>query len=240
MPIRPYDVATWLANTVSAAGAEGLVVPLDGSLGCAVTVRLCQAAVGGKVVGAAAPDLQGVAESLQLRFVELPLDLACSRLSAALGGTIAGAGTAAVAADREWTRSAGLHQRVQMAAVYFVADSLNYLVAGSLDRTDLTLGSFTRYGDAAADVMPLGHVLKTDVLTLAKDLRVPDSIVERAEGQTLSIPDALSDTGLTSVDLDRYLADGPDAVAPAVALKIERLMRASQRRAGGPQMMEAE
>ena len=40
MHTRPLDIATWLANAVSAAGAEGLVVPLDGRIGSAVTARL--------------------------------------------------------------------------------------------------------------------------------------------------------------------------------------------------------
>ena len=90
------------------------------------------------------------------------------------------AGAAPVTADRESLRGAGLRQRLQMAAAYFIADSLNYLVAGSLDRTDLTVGSFTRYGDAAADLLPLGNILKSDVLALANDLEVPRSIIDRA------------------------------------------------------------
>ena len=145
-------------------------------------------------------------------------------------------------ADREWTRSAGLRQRVLMASVYFVADSLNSLVAGSLDRTDLTIGSFTRHGDAAADLLPVGHVLKSDVLAMASDLQMPRPLIERAQAEALSIPDTsyTNVTGLTNADLERYLADGPDGVAPAVALRIERLMRASERRGGAPQMMVIE
>ena len=46
---------------------------------------------------------------------------------------------------------------VRMAAVHFVADSLNYLIAGTLDRTDLTLGAFTRYGESDVDLLPLGN-----------------------------------------------------------------------------------
>ena len=167
--------------------------------------------------------------------LQLPLDLACARLGAALSSTMTAAGTAPVTADREWLRSAGLRQRLQMAAAYFVADSLNYLVAGSLDRTDLTIGSFTRHGDSAADLLPLGALLKSDVLALANDLEIPRAIIERAETDAKSARDAdYGATGLTHGDLERYLADGPDGVAPATALKIERLMRAGERRRGAP------
>jgi NAD+ synthase len=248
MHTRPTDIATWLANAVSAAGAEGLVVPLDGRLGSAVTARLCQMAMEERTVGvlaadgplsASAQDAQIVAETLQMRLLRLPLELACNRLTAALGGTMTGSGTPPVTADREWTRGAGLRQRVLMAAIYFVADSVNYLVAGSLDRTDLTIGTFTRHGDAAVDLLPLGQLLKSDVLAMASELQVPPAIIERAQAESLSTADSsyTSITGLTNADLERYLANGPDGVAPAVALRIERLMRASERRGAVPLTM---
>jgi NAD+ synthase len=251
MQPRPTDIATWLRNSVSAAGAEGLVVPLDGRIGSAVTARLCQIAMEDNAVAVVAADgplssaaheAQAVAEILQMPLLQLPIELACTRLTAALGGTMAGSGVPPVTADREWTRSGGLRQRLLMASVYFVADSLNSLVAGSLNRTDLTIGSFTRHGDAAADLLPLGHVLKSDVLAMANDLQLPRPMIERAEAEALSIPDTSSTpvTGLTNADLERYLADGPDVVAPAVALKIERLIRASERRGAAPQMMVVE
>jgi NAD+ synthase len=251
MHTRPTDIATWLRNSVSAAGAEGLVVPLDGRIGSALTARLCQMAMDEKAVAvlaadgplsAGAHDAQVVAESLQMRLLRLPLELASNRLTAALGGTMAGSGVPPVTADREWTRSAGLRQRVQMAAIYFVADSLTCLVAGALDRTDLTIGTFTRHGDAAVDLLPLGHLLKSDVLAMASDLQLPAPIIERAQAESLSIPDTsyTGVTGLTNADLERYLADGPDGVAPAVALRIERLMRASERRGAAPLTMVAE
>lgn len=251
MHIRPTDIVTWLRNGVSAAGAEGLVVPLDGRIGSAVTARLCQMAVEEKAVAvqaadgplaAAAHGAHAVAEILQMRLLQLPIELGCSRLTAGLGGAMTGSGVPPVTADVEWTRSAGLRQRILMGAVYFVADSLNSLVAGSLDRTDLTIGSFTRHGDAAADVLPLGHILKSEVVAIANELQLPPPLIERAQAEALSIPDTSTTnlSGLTNADLERYLSAGPDGVAPAVALRIERLMRASERRGAAPQMMVIE
>ena len=250
MHLRPPEVAAWIRASVSAAGADGLLVTVNGSVGSAVTARLCQIAMEDRVVallpapGAQTPaahEAQQIAEALQIRALRLPLDLACSRLGAALSGTMIAAGAAPVTADREWLRGAGLRQRLQMAAAYFVADSMNYLVAGSLDRTDLTIGSFIRHGDSAADLLPLGNVLKSDVLALAHDLDLPKALVDRARADSPATGAAdYSATGLTHADLERYLADGPDGVAPATALRIERLMRASERRRGAPLMMELE
>jgi NAD+ synthase len=45
-----------------------------------------------------------------------------------------------------------------MAALYFVANSLNYLVAGTGNRSELTIGYFTKHGDGGVDVLPLGSL----------------------------------------------------------------------------------
>ena len=103
-------------------GREGLVVPLDGRIGSALTARLCQMAMEENAVAVLAADgpLSAAAHDAQDRRrtygcdCRLPLELACNRLTAALGGTMAGSGVPPVTADREWTRSAGLRQRVQM------------------------------------------------------------------------------------------------------------------------------
>jgi NAD+ synthase len=247
MHIRPSDIATWLRNSVSAAGADGLLVTLNGTVGSAVTARLCQLALEEKVVAVlaaeaplsdAAHEAQRLAESLQLRVVRLPLDLAATRLSASLAAALASASPSPTA-DREWVRLSGLRSRMQMTAAYYVADSLNYLVSGSLDRTDLTLGTFTRHGDTAVDLLPLGTFVRSEVLALAGDLEIPQAVVDRARAGPMQAADPYStDPGLAHRDLERYLADGPDGVAPAAALKIERLMRAAERRGGPPLMME--
>ena len=247
MHTRSHDIVTWLRSNVSAAGAEGLVVPLTGSLGSVVASRLCQMAREDKVVAvmlgdtaasAAAQDAQLAAEAFQFRLLRLPLELTAARLNAAMAGSMTASGEPPATADREWTRGAGLRQRLQMSAAYFVADSLNYLVVGGLDRTDLTIGTFTRYGESAVDLLPLGTILKSDVVALAEDLNVPPQIVGRARADSLAARDhEYSDSGLTHTDLERYLANGPDEVAPATALRIERLMRGSDRRRGAPLTM---
>ena len=63
-----------------------------------------------------------------------------------------------------------------MAAVHFVADSLNCLIAGTLDRTDLTLGAFTRYAESDVDLLPLGTAHRSEVIALARDLELPPAL----------------------------------------------------------------
>jgi NAD+ synthase len=69
--------------------------------------------------------------------------------------------------------------RLRMAILYNYANSKNFLVAGSSNRTELTLGYFTKYGDGAADFLPLGSLLKTEVREIAYELGVPEKIISK-------------------------------------------------------------
>ena len=60
-----------------------------------------------------------------------------------------------------------------MTTLYFVANSLNYLVAGTGNRSELTIGYFTKYGDGGVDLLPIGDLLKSEVRALARELGVP-------------------------------------------------------------------
>jgi NAD+ synthase len=131
---------------------------------------------------------------------------------------------------------ANLKPRLRMATLYFVANSLNHLVAGTGNRSELTIGYFTKFGDGGVDLLPIGHLVKSEVRALARELGVPAAVIDKppSAGLWLGQTDE-AEMGFTYADLDRYLTDGAESVAPAVAMKIERLARASDhKRAGVP------
>lgn len=121
---------------------------------------------------------------------------------------------------------ANLKPRLRMACLYYAANTLNYLVAGTGNRSELTIGYFTKYGDGGVDLLPIGHLLKSDVRALAADLGVPQPIIDKPPsaglwpGQTDE-----DDMGFSYAQLERYLEEGPQGVPPATALRIERLVR---------------
>jgi NAD+ synthase len=130
---------------------------------------------------------------------------------------------------RERLPLANIKPRLRMTALYFVANSLNYLVAGTGNRSEMAVGYFTKWGDGGVDLLPLGRLLKSDVRALAQELRVPAEVIERPPSAGLWIGQSdEEDMGFTYADLERYLNGGPQEVAPALAMKIERLVRLSE------------
>ena len=115
-----------------------------------------------------------------------------------------------------------LKPRLRMATLYFLASRNRYLVAGTGNRTELTLGYFTKYGDGGVDLLPLGHLVKHEVRELATYLSVPERVITKPpsagmwEGQTDE-----DELGFSYDDLDRYLVGGEGS--EALASRVEGL-----------------
>jgi NAD+ synthase len=243
MTRRASDIADWIRQQVTAANARGLVVGLSGGLDSAVVARLCQIAMPGNVVAAIlpmhsdprdeldaeliikqfglpvvridlAPAYDLLVNDLKTLFLQLPRDQAPVNDSADLKAQLP---------------LANIKPRLRMSTLYFIANSLNYLVVGTGNRSELTIGYFTKHGDGAVDLLPLGRRLKSEVRELAADLEIPQSIIEKAPsaglwaGQTDE-----EEIGFSYGDLERYLASGPEGAAPALAMRIERLIRTTE------------
>src|SRR5207249_10779952 len=74
---------------------------------------------------------------------------------------------------------ANMKPRLRMTTLYFFANTLNYLVAGTGNESELSIGYFTKYGDGGVDILPLANLVKSEVRALAGDLNVPQHIIDR-------------------------------------------------------------
>lgn len=69
--------------------------------------------------------------------------------------------------------------RVRMIIQYASARSANGLVVGTENLSEYYLGYFTLHGDQACDINPIGGLFKTQVIELAKYLRVSSEILNQ-------------------------------------------------------------
>ena len=239
------DIAEWLRQRLNAAGARGLAVGLSGGIDSAVVIRLCQMAASDQVLGVIMPchsdpqdeaDARLVAEQFGVAVVRTDLEPSYDQLVSTLKSAmralppdiIPGAAAQGLLDPRARVPLANVKPRLRMATLYYVANSLNYLVAGTGNRAELTIGYFTKYGDGGVDILPIGDLLKSDVRDLARELGVPQPIIDKAPSAGLWLGQTdEEEMGVTYAELERYLTAGPEAVAPALALRLERLIRAT-------------
>jgi NAD+ synthase len=250
MSSRAEALAAWIRQRVMAAGARGVVVGLSGGIDSAVVVRLCQMATPEHVVGVIMPCHSDPQDEADGRLVAghfgvpiLVVDLAPSfdrllgDLTRALGALPEAGDAQGVASSAGRMAIANIKPRLRMTSLYFVANALDYLVAGTGNRSELTIGYFTKHGDGGVDLLPLGRLFKSEVRALARELGVPEPVIEKPPsaglwaGQTDE-----GEMGFTYEDLENYLTRGPSTVAPAVGMRIERLERASDHKRALPPM----
>ncbi len=73
-----------------------------------------------------------------------------------------------------------LKHRTRMSVLYHVAESENYLVAGTTNLSETLLGFYVKYGDGGVDIEPLSHLYKTYIYQLGRHLGVPEGIINRS------------------------------------------------------------
>lgn len=234
-------IAHWLREYLEASGAKGFVFGLSGGVDSATVGALAVRAVGPeRTLGAILPchsqpdDLRLarlVADTFGIPTVTVNLGPAYDVLMAALPPS-----DHALAA-------ANIKPRLRMIALYYLAQSHRYLVLGSGNKSELLVGYFTKYGDGGVDLLPLGGLYKTQVWELARELGVPQEVIDRPPtaglwpGQTDE-----GEMGITYRELDRILAaletGDVSGLDPAQVAKVREMVARSEHKRRLPPVFE--
>ncbi len=245
MSDRASRIASWLHDRMHAAGARGFVVGLSGGIDSAVVARLCQIAVHSHILGVLLPcysqpqdeeDARLVAKAFGIPTVRVDLARSYDSLQESLHGAIKGLPHEVHVVDiKQQLPEANIKPRLRMTTLYFIANSLNYLVAGTGNRSEITLGYYTKYGDGGVDVLPIGGLLKSEVRALAREIGVPAPVIDKAPTAGLWIGQTdEAEMGFTYETLEKYLTGGRAAVPAAIADRIESLRAASDHKRALP------
>lgn len=120
--------------------------------------------------------------------------------------------------------------RQRMIAQYAVAGARGLLVIGTDHAAENITGFFTKFGDGAADVLPLAGLNKRQGAALLRHLKAPDATWQKVptadlEDDRPGLPDEEA-LGLRYSEIDDYL-EGRE-VSEEAATRIERLWDAGQ------------
>jgi NAD+ synthase len=101
---------------------------------------------------------------------------------------------------------ANIKARVRMILLHGFAGMLAGLVVGTGDKSEITIGYFTKFGDGGADLFPIGDLYKSQVRQIAAEVGLPERVYHKLpspalwEGQS-----AESELGIDYPTLDRIL-----------------------------------
>ncbi len=230
MDLKDYllTIEKFLKDYLENNHMDGYVLGLSGGVDSSLSAALAKNAVGkDRLMCIMMPidshpsdleDAKKVAESLDLNYIVIDG-------SKPFHDTIDEFMDQGVIIDR--ASQSNLKVRIRMTILYAYGQTHKSLVIGTDNMDEKYTGYFTKYGDGAADILPIVHLTKSEVVKAAKILGVPISLAERIptaglfEGQTDE-----TEMGVTYADLDKYLLGGE--VAPSVKERIEYLHRISE------------
>jgi NAD+ synthase len=232
-------LAAWIKDKVLGAGCKGAVLGMSGGVDSSVVAVLCQRAFPKSTLGLIMPchsiDLDRVhAETVAKQFSIPTKTVVLDSIYDALLKLLPD-----FKPDPSLARltQANLKARLRMVTLYYTANQLQYLVVGSGNRSELTVGYFTKHGDSGVDILPLGNLVKKEVRELARFLKIPRPIIDKAPSAGLWRDQTdEGEMGFTYEALDNYILTGK---APQELKKrIEAMKAASAHKCTTPPIPE--
>jgi len=206
-----------LRDYVTKCGFRSVVLGLSGGIDSAVVATLAADALGpGRVLGLAMPsryssdhsiaDAKALAENLGIELHLAEIEPMHAAFEDALAETLAHGGRAEVAAEN-------VQARIRGSLVMAASNALGHLPLATGNKSELSCGYCTLYGDMCGGLAPIGDVLKTVVYQLAEHLnaeagrdRIPRSTLTKPPSAELK-PGQVDQDKLPPYDLlDEILA----------------------------------
>ncbi len=204
-----------LHDYVTKNGFGDVVIGLSGGIDSALTAALCVEALGAeRVHGVSMPsryssaatrsDAERLAESLGIDFREIAIEPTVDSFTSALREHFAGR-------DSDLTEE-NLQARIRGTLLMALSNKFGWLVIATGNKSELSVGYSTLYGDLAGGFALIKDVYKTDVFRLSRWLNeragrevIPASIIERAPSAELRADQLDEDSLPPYPALDRVL-----------------------------------
>ena len=240
-------IESFIRTRVSEVGAKGVVIGLSGGIDSAVVATIAVHALDPKKVFAlflpsnTTPDTD--VKDVKLLCSQLSINLTVIDIQKMVKIFSEDIQEMEDPSLLEW---ANFKPRIRQTVQYFFANRLNYLVCGAGNKSELMIGYFTKFGDGAVDILPIGDVYKTHVFQLGKFLKVPKNIIAKVpsaglwEGQTDEGEIGMSYSKLDSIlfGLERFQSEDDLAEHLQIPLsevkKVRSMLYQSEHKRRGP------
>lgn len=210
----------WIKKYVSEVKAKGTIVGLSGGIDSAIVAILCKKAFPKNSLCLWMPindnqmdknDIDKLVQDFDLNLETINLKNIFSSFKEILN-------------IKNNLAVANLQPRLRMSALYAKAQENNYLVIGTDNEDEYYVGYFTKYGDGGVDLLPIVHLLKSEVKAIAQYLSIPQSIIDKkpSAGLTSNQNDE-DELGFSYKDLDNFLIGNYDKIEKSIINRINSL-----------------
>ena len=171
-------IVKFIEAKVSESKTDGIVVGLSGGIDSTLVAYLACEAVGQEnVFGIIMPSSTTPAED-RIHGIELAQHLGIEYKEIAID-SILNEYLSMTQLEEDNLAIGNLKARIRMSILYYYANAKNYLVSGTGNRSEILIGYFTKHGDGACDMEPIGDLYKTEVFRLSEYLDVQREIIDK-------------------------------------------------------------
>jgi NAD+ synthase len=200
-------VSTWLKERLEESRANTFVLGLSGGIDSAVVCGLAARAVGSdRVLGVIMPSASNPDDAVQAAKVASAFNVKTLTVDlTSLASTFQASMPTEAALDALRVLP-GTDDGTRMTTLYYVANLVKGVVVGTGNKSEASIGYFTKYGDGGVDLFPIIDLYKFEVRAVAAEIGVPQSVIDRPpsaglwQGQTDE-----DEIGLTYDELDSAL-----------------------------------
>ena len=213
--IYTHKIAAWIRKHTEQSCRKGVVLGMSGGIDCSVTARLCQLSDVDVLLvllpyGDDMKNTKSMDHSMTLiekfNFSYHVFDIQPATDALTLPDDFLYGGRSD---DQLELSRVNIRPRVRMTYLYQLAQVSSRFVIGTGNLAERTVGYFTKWGDGACDLNPLGMLAKQEVYTLARFLEIPDCILDKKpsaglwDGQTDE-----EELGMTYAQIDARIING--------------------------------
>jgi NAD+ synthase len=200
-----HKILTWfIRSEITRAGFNRIVIGLSGGIDSALSCYLAADALGPEnVLAVRMPYKTSSPESwehagfvidcLQVQSIDIPITEMVDPLMDRFP-------------EMNAIRKGNIMARARMIILYDQSEAFQGLVLGTGNKTEILLGYSTLYGDSACAINPIGDLYKTQVRQLAREIGIPEVILEKPPSADLWAGQTDEDElGFTYEEVDRLL-----------------------------------
>jgi NAD+ synthase len=165
-----------LKQKIDETNSKGVIFGLSGGIDSAVIAYLCNNIVKEKTLAVIMPDSKispesetsdaiKIIDTLGMDYKLLDINSIHKEFSMVL--------------EPEDKALGNLRARIRMNVLYYYANLKNLIVLGSSDKSEFNIGYFTKFGDGAADLLPIVSLYKTQVKGIARHLGIDENVIAK-------------------------------------------------------------
>ncbi len=197
------SIEEFLCEQIEKNKADGLILGLSGGIDSAVLAYLCKGILREKTLALIMPDTEitpnyetedalKMISLTQIEYKLLDIKPIVKEYSHYLE-------------PNEWAKG-NLRARIRTNILYYYANAKNLLVLGSSDKSEHLIGYFTKFGDGAADLVPIISLYKLQVRKIAEFLGVPKNVINKKSSAHLwKEHEAEKEIGVSYEEIDSIL-----------------------------------